>query len=222
MPNLNPQEPEPAFIGLPTYLKLPYAKSGAELRELGADIAIVGAPFDMGVVHRPGARFGPRAIRSAGYFGSPPDWLYHLGMDVEPLKHVTVVDFGDANCPPNLIEKSHDVIRAKVGETLEAGALPIVLGGRPLHYLSQRYRCRPALRLWQCRPNPLRRPRRYRPRRLRRRPPLPRHSHAQAHRKRRYSGPQLRADRAKGLLASHRCLSMDEGAGYAVASYVGD
>lgn len=129
MPNGDPQEAEPAFIGLPTYLKLPYAKSGAELRELGADIAIVGAPFDMGVSHRPGARFGPRAIRSAGYFGSPPDWLYHLGMDVEPLKHVTVVDFGDANCPPNLIEKSHDVIRAKVGETLEAGALPIVLGG---------------------------------------------------------------------------------------------
>lgn len=121
------KEPEPAYIGLPTYLKLPYTQSKEELRKLGADIAIVGAPFDMGVVNRPGARFGPRAIRSAAYLGS--DWLYHLGLGVEPLKHVTVVDFGDANCPPNVIEKSHDAIRTKVAETLEAGALPIVLGG---------------------------------------------------------------------------------------------
>ncbi|MDP6513284.1 MAG: arginase family protein, partial [SAR202 cluster bacterium] len=66
----NRQRPDahPAFMGIPTYLFPPYVETPEELKESGADVAILGAPVDMGVVNRPGARFGPRAIRQAGYF----------------------------------------------------------------------------------------------------------------------------------------------------------
>jgi agmatinase len=123
--------PEPSYIGLPSFLKLPYVTSAQELRRLKPDIAILGAPMDMGTTIRPGARFGPRAIRlAAGYVGgSPVEPMYHLGLGVAPFKHLRVVDSGDANCPPHSIEQGHAAIRQKVGEVLDAGALPIVLGG---------------------------------------------------------------------------------------------
>jgi len=116
----------PPYIGLPTFIRAPYVESASELKEMGADVAIIGAPVDIGVVNRPGARFGPRAIRQADYFGSDH---YHLGLEVYPARVLRVADFGDANCPPGSIELSHEAIRAKVTEALEAGALPVVLGG---------------------------------------------------------------------------------------------
>ena len=63
----------PAFVGIDTFLQGPFVKTPRQLREYNADVAIIGAPFDLGVVHKPGARFGPRAIRQAGYFGAPND-----------------------------------------------------------------------------------------------------------------------------------------------------
>ena len=48
-------------------MKLPWVPDAAELRARNVDVAIVGAPFDDAVSHRPGARFGPRAIREAQY-----------------------------------------------------------------------------------------------------------------------------------------------------------
>ncbi|MFQ5875397.1 MAG: arginase family protein [Dehalococcoidia bacterium] len=57
--------PEPSYIGLPTFLKLPYVATAEELRQAKPDIAILGAPVDMGTTIRPGTRFGPRAIRLA-------------------------------------------------------------------------------------------------------------------------------------------------------------
>ena len=47
----------PSFVGMPSYAKLPYVPDGDELAKRRADIAIVGAPFDDGTSHRPGARF---------------------------------------------------------------------------------------------------------------------------------------------------------------------
>jgi agmatinase len=83
----------------------------------------------MGVVNRPGARFGPRAIRQASYFGSPNTNVYHMGLGVYPAQELQIVDFGDAICPPSSLEQSHDAIRLKVTQALQAGAVPIVLGG---------------------------------------------------------------------------------------------
>ena len=131
MPELHDDELHPSYIGIPTYLGTPFAVNGKELKSMNADIAIIGAPVDMGVGNRPGARYGPRAIRQADYWPKPAKSsnLYHLNLEVFPLKKMNVVDFGDANCPPSSLGKSHEAVEKKVTEALDADAIPIVLGG---------------------------------------------------------------------------------------------
>ena len=125
------QDAEPSFIGLPSFLKLPYLTRIEELEEFKPDIAIMGAPFDMGTTIRPGTRFGPRAIRqAAGYVGgSPVEPMYHVSMGVSPFKILKVVDFGDANCSPHSIEQAHEAINGKVAQILTSKVMPIILGG---------------------------------------------------------------------------------------------
>ena len=126
-----PPEAEPSFIGLPSFLKLPYVTDPEELKRLSPDVAIMGAPFDMGTTIRPGTRFGPRAIRqAAGYVGgSPVEPMYHVSLKVQPFAVLKVVDFGDANCSPHSLELAHAAINRKVADALAANTLPIVLGG---------------------------------------------------------------------------------------------
>jgi agmatinase len=117
---------DPAFAGIPTFLKLPYVATPERLAAERPDAVIVGAPFDMGVVNRPGARFGPRAIRQASNLGRA---IYHLELEVQPLRRLRVFDYGDAAIVPSSIERSHEAIRHKVREVADLGAVPIVLGG---------------------------------------------------------------------------------------------
>jgi agmatinase len=116
----------PTYVGPTTFANLPWVPDPGELRRLGVDVAIVGAPFDDLVTHRPGARFGPRAIREAQYTSGS---LNSLQLDVRPFDSLTVVDAGDANLVPALWERSHAMIYRKVAEVARTGALPIVLGG---------------------------------------------------------------------------------------------
>lgn len=116
----------PAYIGSTTFQKLPLVTDAAALAARRPDVAIVGAPFDDSVSHRPGARFGPRAIRTASYHvGS----LHSLQLGIEPFEWLDVVDAGDAPVVPANIERGHEVIRRKVLEVASAGTIPIVLGG---------------------------------------------------------------------------------------------
>jgi len=116
----------PTYVGPSTFAKLPWITDPAELRRRSVDVAIVGAPFDDAVSHRPGARFGPRAIREAQYSTGS---IHSLQLGVEPFEVLTVVDAGDANIIPAWIERSHAFIYQKVREVAETGAIPIVLGG---------------------------------------------------------------------------------------------
>ncbi len=118
---------EPAYAGMGTYCKVPLALSPEDLA--GADVAIVGAPFDEGVSYRPGARFGPRAIRQADNFLWSPPSRPHMLLGVDPFAELNVVDYGDAECPPADLAASHREIKARVAEILGAGVIPIVLGG---------------------------------------------------------------------------------------------
>ncbi len=114
---------KPDYAGLLTFGGLPYTEDPAELR--GVDVAILGAPMDELTSDRPGARFGPRAIRAAS---CPPGPHIPGGPDAlgEVLK---VVDFGDAPVLPADPARSHKAIERTVGQVLDAGAIPIVLGG---------------------------------------------------------------------------------------------
>ncbi|HEX2057800.1 MAG TPA: agmatinase [Actinomycetota bacterium] len=117
---------EPAFAGIATFQKVPLALDAASLA--GADVAILGAPMDEYVTHRPGARFGPRAIRTAIDGGGPPK-AWHMDLGVDPFAELHVVDHGDAEVVPGDPAASHVAISAAVGRVVAAGAVPVVLGG---------------------------------------------------------------------------------------------
>ncbi len=116
----------PTYVGLPSFMRLPWIPDATALTERRADIAIVGAPFDDAVTHRPGARFGPRAIREAQYTSGS---IHSLQLGVEPFEVLDVVDAGDANVVPAWVDRAHAVIYRKVREVAATGAIPIVLGG---------------------------------------------------------------------------------------------
>ena len=116
----------PTYVGPLSFMKLPWVADPTELRSRAVDVAIVGAPFDDAVSHRPGARFGPRAIREAQYTSGS---IRSLQLDVDPFDVLTVVDAGDANVVPAWIERGHAMIYRKVHAVAASGAIPIVLGG---------------------------------------------------------------------------------------------
>jgi agmatinase len=113
---------KPDYAGLLTFGSLPWTEDPAELA--GIDVAVVGAPTDDLTSDRPGARFGPRAIRAA----SCP-WGPHLEAKVDASQVLRMVDFGDAPVVPADPARSHAAIERVVGEVVAAGAVPIVLGG---------------------------------------------------------------------------------------------
>ena len=113
---------KPDYAGLLTFAGQPYTEDPAELE--GADVAIVGAPTDDLVSDRPGARFGPRAIRAAS---CPPG--QHLEAKVDAMAELKMVDFGDAPVLPADPARTHEAIERTVGQVVDAGAIPIVLGG---------------------------------------------------------------------------------------------
>ena len=113
---------KPDYAGLLTFGGAPYTQQAAELD--GVDVAIVGAPTDDLVSDRPGTRFAPRAIRAAGCPPGP-----HLEVGVDAFAELRIVDFGDAPVLPADAERTHASIEALVGEVVNAGAIPVVLGG---------------------------------------------------------------------------------------------
>ncbi len=101
----------PRFAGAPTFARLP------RLDEVERwDVAILGIPFDSGVTYRPGARFGPQAVRQGSRLLRP----YHVPLDAEPLTAQQVVDAGDLPVNPFSIDTA-------VRE-IEAGAAPFLAG----------------------------------------------------------------------------------------------
>jgi agmatinase len=115
----------PAYLGPTSFAKVVQLSEPDELDRWRPDFAIVGAPWDDSTSYRPGARFGPRAVRLANCQG--PDW--HLDLEVAPLEEMTVVDYGDAVCQPGMVEASHEAIRQRVEEVASRGIVPVVIGG---------------------------------------------------------------------------------------------
>jgi agmatinase len=114
---------DPMFAGVNTFLKSPYVE---DVRDIGRyDVALVGAPFDMGTTYRSGARFGPQAVRriSALYDSYSPD----IGMDL--LEEITIGDAGDIFVIPSNIEKTFDQIDLGVSHILDGGCFPVIIGG---------------------------------------------------------------------------------------------
>jgi agmatinase len=117
-----PLPDKPDFAGIPSFGGAPLAQEPEELA--GVDVAIVGAPTDDLVSDRPGTRFAPRAIRAASCPPGP-----HLEAGIDAFAALRIVDYGDAPVIPADPVHSADAIARIVGEVVDAGALPITLGG---------------------------------------------------------------------------------------------
>lgn len=118
------------FVGHCTFGKQSVALDWDDLK--GADVCVLGAPFDMGTQYRAGARFGPRAIREASTlfsFGHAGMYDFEDDITYMPDGEVKIVDIGDADMIHTDTIKSHDNIEFGVRKILEAGAMPLVLGG---------------------------------------------------------------------------------------------
>jgi agmatinase len=90
-----------------------------------ADVAVVGIPFDTATSYRPGTRFGPAAIRDQSQLLRP--WHPALGIDV--FASLSIVDGGDLDVTPGNAERTAAQIAEGLAPVVEAGAIPLVLGG---------------------------------------------------------------------------------------------
>ncbi|HKP90690.1 MAG TPA: agmatinase [Thermoleophilaceae bacterium] len=119
----------PRYTGVRTFARCPLVRDDLA----GVDVAAVGVPFDTATSFRPGARFGPEAIRSASVLLRP--WHPVLGVDVFAGR--SVVDYGDLDVTPGNAERTSEQIAAGLAPLLDAGVAPIVLGGDHLVALGE-------------------------------------------------------------------------------------
>jgi agmatinase len=110
----------PRYTGVRTFARCPYVTDPE-----GVDVAVVGIPFDTATSRRPGARYGPEAIRSAS-IGLRP---YHPPLDVDVFGSLSVVDWGDLDVTPGNAERTAAQIAAGLEPIVRAGIVPVVLGG---------------------------------------------------------------------------------------------
>jgi len=122
MPDYRPVDPRksPRFAGIKTFMRLPHLETTE-----GIDFAVVGVPFDTGASFRVGARFGPEAIRSVSAL------LRHYNevLDVGIFDHCSGVDYGDLPVNPGYTEDSYEMIEEGLEPLLDAGVIPVMLGG---------------------------------------------------------------------------------------------
>jgi len=110
----------PRFAQIATFLRLPHTRSPA-----GLDVALLGIPFDGTVVYRPGPRFGPRDIRAHNGLTR----AYHPVLEVSPFEVLRVADVGDVDVNPYNVEDTLARVEGAVGAIIEAGAVPVCVGG---------------------------------------------------------------------------------------------
>jgi agmatinase len=97
----------------------------------GVDVAVTGIPLDTATTNRPGARFGPRAIRAAS---SIMAWEKPYGMEFDPFDELAVVDTGDCFFDHGRPESTPDEIEAHAFAIIDQGPALLSLGGD--HFVS--------------------------------------------------------------------------------------
>ena len=122
MPRYGPADSleSPRFTGPSTFARLPFIRTLEEV-----DLAVVGVPFDTGVTYRVGGRFGPNAVRAASVMLRP----YNPNPAVKPFDILSCVDYGDIAIVPGYIERSYEAIQAAVAPIVQAGVVPLLIGG---------------------------------------------------------------------------------------------
>lgn len=110
----------PRFCNTGNFMRIDRLPSAA-----GLDFAIFGIPFDTGSSYRTGSRFGPSAIRNISAMIKPNNVIFEVNI----LNEMRGADLGDVTIIPGYIEPSYDAIKDFMLPILQAGAVPIALGG---------------------------------------------------------------------------------------------
>ncbi len=112
---------DPTYAGAHSFMRRPYTKNLAQV-----DVVIWGIPFDLSVSNRPGARFGPAAIRraSAIFDGDPQ---YPSGID--PFDRLAAIDYGDCALPRGDLAGCREAIEAEATRIVDSGAHLMTMGG---------------------------------------------------------------------------------------------
>lgn len=121
-PFVGPPDSEamPRFAGLTTFARLPRAEDVSHV-----DVGVLGVPFDAGVTYRPGARFGPSAVREASRLLQG----YNQFQDVSPFRVQQVADLGDVNANPFNIEDALKSIEGRANDLANDGTKLVAIGG---------------------------------------------------------------------------------------------
>lgn len=110
----------PRYAGLTTFARLPRAEDVEHV-----DVGVLGIPFDSGVTFRPGARFGPSAVREASRLLQN----YNQFLDVSPFHSLQVADLGDVQTNPFNIEETLDHIERAAQHYHDNGTKLVTIGG---------------------------------------------------------------------------------------------
>lgn len=110
----------PRFTGPRTFARLPVVEDLTDV-----DCAVVGLPWDGGTSFRPGARFGPEAIRSASSLLRP----YNPAQEARVFGALSVIDYGDAPTVPGYVEDTLARIERFLAPLAAAGVVPLAMGG---------------------------------------------------------------------------------------------
>ena len=112
---------EPTYSGALSFMRRKYTR---DLK--GVDVAVSGVPLDLATSNRPGARFGPSAIRKSSAqlsWGQPFPWPF------DPLERLAVIDYGDCYFDSGLPGSIIGEIEAHARTILDAGVTMLTLGG---------------------------------------------------------------------------------------------
>jgi agmatinase len=119
--NLYGREDEATFSGALSFMRRRYTKNLE-----GVDIAVSGIPFDAATSYRPGARFGPSAIRAASVQLAE---LLAFPDGIDPFKTLAVSDYGDCLLDYGHPEKTVEIIQNHATNILNSGAEMLTFGG---------------------------------------------------------------------------------------------
>ncbi len=117
---------EATYAGALSFFRRKYSRDLA-----GVDVAVLGVPLDTATSNRPGARFGPAAVRTASAqlaWGKPWPWGF------DPFERLAVIDYGDVVFDYGRPERTPDAIFEQAGAIVSAGVSLLTLGGD--HYVS--------------------------------------------------------------------------------------
>ena len=117
---------EPSYSGVTTFFR---RASSQNLK--GVDLAVTGIPLDTATTNRPGARFGPRAVRTASTMIA---WEKPYGLDFNPVDRLAMVDYGDCHFDFGKPEAAVQEMIDHISGIIDQGPGVLTIGGD--HFVS--------------------------------------------------------------------------------------